>query len=155
MAYCPNCGSPLNENSEICPQCGGSSEQPVQQNDTEEPQEGGMFNISKKVWRIIIPAAILLVLAFTCPNKDKHVEAIHTELIDYVEEKSGSGEAKLASLGADIIDKVIVSKLDVSNYLLFSTGSLKERGKRKMVSLGILGNVFIFGLEKDTLEKMY
>ncbi|APW32671.1 hypothetical protein BWX39_08555 [Prevotella intermedia ATCC 25611 = DSM 20706] len=48
MAYCPNCGSPLNENSEICPQCGGSSEQPVQQNDIEEPQEGGMFNISRK-----------------------------------------------------------------------------------------------------------
>ncbi|ATV37401.1 DUF4359 domain-containing protein [Prevotella intermedia] len=154
MAYCPNCGSPLNENSEICPQCGGSSEQPIQQANTEQPHESRLFNVPKKAWRIIVPVVILVIFGFTCPSKEKHIEAIHTELMDYIEKESGSEAAIYASLGAGIIDKVLVSRLDVNNYVLFSTGSLKDGEKRKMVSLGILGHVFTFGLDKETLGDM-
>ena len=59
-----------------------------------------------------------------------------------------------ASLGAGLIDKVLAAKLDVNNYVLFSTGSLEDSGSSKIVSFGILGHVFTFGLDKDVLGNM-
>ncbi|WP_273533585.1 DUF4359 domain-containing protein [Prevotella aurantiaca] len=154
MAYCSKCGSPLAENSNFCPQCGGSNEQQPQQDNFEESEKGKIFNVSKKALRIIIPLLILAVLGFTCPDKKQHIDAIHTELMDYIKKQEGNETAMFASLGAGLIDKVLAAKLDVNNYVLFSTGSLEDSGSSKIVSFGILGHVFTFGLDKDVLGNM-
>ena len=98
--------------------------------------------------------AVLLLLCFTNPSKTKHVEAIHTELMKVLEQQGGSEATVYASLGAGIIDKVLVSKLDVSNYLIFSVGSLQNGTKSKVVSFGILGHVFTSGLDKDAFSDL-
>ena len=49
---------------------------------------------------------------------------------------------------------MLVSKLDVSNYFIFSIGSLQDGTKSKMVSFGILGHVFTSGLDKEALGDM-
>ena len=152
MAYCKNCGSPLNEGSEFCSQCGTPQHQGDNEGYTEQSRKDKLFNVPKKAWRIIIPVAVLLLLCFTNPSKTKHVEAIHTELMKVLEQQGGSEATVYASLGAGIIDKVLVSKLDVSNYLIFSVGSLQNGTKSKVVSFGILGHVFTSGLDKDAFS---
>lgn len=154
MAYCKNCGSPLNEGSEFCSQCGTPQHQGDNEGYTEQSRKDKLFNVPKKAWRIIIPVAVLLLLCFTNPSKTKHVEAIHTELMKVLEQQGGSEATVYASLGAGIIDKVLVSKLDVSNYLIFSVGSLQNGTKSKVVSFGILGHVFTSGLDKDAFSDL-
>ena len=154
MAYCKNCGSPLNEGSEFCSQCGTPQHQGDNEGYTEQSRKDKLFNVPKKAWRIIIPVAVLLLLCFTNPSKTKHVEAIHTELMKVLEQQGGSEATVYASLGAGIIDKVLVSKLDVSNYLIFSVGSLQNGTKSKVVSFGILGHVFTSGIDKDAFSDL-
>ena len=154
MAYCKNCGSPLNEGSEFCSQCGTPQHQGDNESYTEQTRKDKLFNFPKKAWRIIIPVAVLLLLCFTNPSKTKHVEAIHTELMKALEQQGGSEATVYASLGAGIIDKVLVSKLDVSNYFIFSVGSLQNGTKSKVVSFGILGHVFTSGLDKDAFSDL-
>ena len=170
MGYCKRCGTLIDESSEFCPQCGApqqedgqaaqtnQSSQNVQHNHecccTEQSGKEKLLNIPKKAWRIIIPVAVLLLLCFTNPSKTKHVEAIHTELMKVLEQQGDSEATVYASLGAGIIDKVLVSKLDVSNYFIFSIGSLQDGTKSKMVSFGILGHVFTSGLDKEALGDM-
>ena len=154
MAYCKNCGSPLNEGSEFCSQCGTPQHQGDNEGYTEQSRKDKLFNVPKKAWRIIIPVAVLLLLCFTNPSKTKHVEAIHTELMKALEQQGGSEATVYASLGAGIIDKVLVSKLDVSNYFIFSVGSLQNGTKSKVVSFGILGHVFTSGLDKDAFSDL-
>lgn len=154
MAYCKNCGSPLNEGSEFCSQCGTPQHQGENESYTEQSRKDKLFNVPKKAWRIIIPVAVLLLLCFTNPSKTKHVEAIHTELMKALEQQGGSEATVYASLGAGIIDKVLVSKLDVSNYFIFSVGSLQNGTKSKVVSFGILGHVFTSGLDKDAFSDL-
>ena len=154
MAYCKNCGSPLNEGSEFCSQCGTPQHQDDNESYTEQSRKDKPFNVPKKAWHIIIPVAVLLLLCFTNPSKTKHVEAIHTELMKALEQQGGSEATVYASLGAGIIDKVLVSKLDVSNYLIFSVGSLQNGKKSKVVSFGILGHVFTSGLDKDAFSDL-
>ena len=154
MAYCKNCGSPLNEGSEFCSQCGTPQHQGDNESYTEQTRKDKLFNVPKKAWRIIIPVAVLLLLCFTNPSKTKHVEAIHTELMKALEQQGGSEATVYASLGAGIIDKVLVSKLDVSNYFIFSVGSLQNGTKSKVVSFGILGHVFTSGLDEEALSDM-
>ncbi|MGP1378668.1 MAG: zinc-ribbon domain-containing protein [Prevotella veroralis] len=154
MAYCKNCGSPLNEGSEFCSQCGTPQHQDDNESYTEQSRKDKLFNVPKKAWRIIIPVAVLLLLCFTNPSKTKHVEAIHTELMKALEQQGGSEATVYASLGAGIIDKVLVSKLDVSNYFIFSVGSLQNGKKSKVVSFGILGHVFTSELDKDAFSDL-
>ena len=154
MAYCKNCGSPLNEGSEFCSQCGTPQHQGDNEGYTEQSRKDKLFNVPKKAWRIIIPVAVLLLLCFTNPSKTKHVEAIHTELMKALEQQCGSEATVYASLGAGIIDKVLVSKLDVSNYFIFSVGSFQNGTKSKVVSFGILGHVFTSGLDKDAFSDL-
>ena len=61
--------------------------------------------------------------------KQNNVEAIHTELMKAIAQEGGNEATVYASLGAGIIDKVLASQLDVSNYLIFSVGSLQKRCK--------------------------
>ena len=154
MAYCKKCGAPLNNDSEYCSQCETLQQQENKECCSEQTCNDKLFNVPKKAWRIIIPVAILLLFGITNPSKTKHVEAIHTELMKAIAQEGGNEATVYASLGAGIIDKVLVSQLDVSNYLIFSVGSLQNGASSKMVSFGILGHVFTTGLDKEALGNM-
>ena len=162
MGYCKRCGTLIDESSEFCPQCGAPQQEDGQAAQTNQSSQNVQHNhecccteqSGKEKLFNIIPVAVLLLLCFTNPSKTKHVEAIHTELMKVLEQQGGSEATVYASLGAGIIDKVLVSKLDVSNYFIFSIGSLQDGTKSKMVSFGILGHVFTSGLDKEALGDM-
>ena len=56
-------------------------------------------------------------------------------------------------MGGALIVKVLNSKLKVNKYFLFSTGTFSNGKDSKLLSIGILGNVFTF-IDKDELDKM-
>ena len=144
MGYCKRCGTLIDESSEFCPQCGAPQQEDGQAAQTNQSSQNVQHNHE----------CCCTELCFTNPSKTKHVEAIHTELMKVLEQQGGSEATVYASLGAGIIDKVLVSKLDVSNYFIFSIGSLQDGTKSKMVSFGILGHVFTSGLDKEALGDM-
>ena len=164
MIHCSQCGTPMNEGSKFCPQCGCSQqEQPTElkSHDTQSEVNGAQlskvgFNLPKHFFRYAIPIAIVIVLGFTRPGKEAHVDAIRGELMTYLEKKAeGNSEAKMyASLGEGIVSKVLNAKLKVHSYVLFSTGEFEDGDNSKTVSIGILGKVFTFGIDEKALDRM-
>lgn len=164
MMQCPQCGTPMNEDSKFCPQCGCAlqtqSTQPETHTEyTEMPSEQPaktIFGLPKRIVLLAIPIVIAILLGITCPGKQAHVDAIHDEIMAYFNKKAeGDNEAKIyAALGASIVDKVLKAKLKVHNYVLFSTGELENNGNGKTISFGILGKVFTFGVDEDAINNM-
>ena len=155
MEYCSKCGTQLKEEENFCPQCGKAKNQPVQTSYAEEmPQQSPQFNYPlKKILYIALPLAICLLLGLTCPDKKKHVESIRTELTNAFEASNKSENAMYTLMGGAVIEKVLNSNLKVNKYFLFSTGTFTDGKDSKLVSIGILGNVFTF-IDKDKLGKM-
>ena len=155
METCKKCGTQLKEEENFCPQCGKAKNQSVQTSYAEEtPQQVPQFNYPlKKILYIALPLAICILLGLTCPDKEKHVESIRTELANILETSNKNKNAMDALMGGVVIEKVLNSKLKVNKYFLFSTGTFSNGKDSKLLSIGILGNVFTF-IDKDELDKM-
>ncbi len=160
MEQCPKCGSPLTESTKFCPECGTPINQdfpPVESNNEEDniydEEEIDKPFYKKYLWAIIA-AAVVLLMTFTCPDKEAHIEALHNKLMENIEKSSENKQETLfvASLGGGLIDKVLKAKLKVNNYLIFSTAELEDSGTTKTVSFGVLGNVFTFGIDDESLQ---
>lgn len=87
----------------------------------------------------------------SCPKKEAHSEAIMEKvnlLIDQeINEEINDEDYKpvaifASSLVSGLSNLVIDSRLTVDNYLLFSIGKVTFDGEEKIVSLGILNQVF-------------
>ena len=97
--------------------------------------------------------ALCAVLAATKPNEKKHRAAISQLASDIIESQvddvmgdpySGFGASILTS---GIVDKVTDHMVTVKDYGLFSLGQVEIEGRKKTLSLGILGHVFTFSDE--------
>lgn len=105
---------------------------------------------------IILLVAVLLVL--TRPEKAAHKAAMMKAVKEFVEEEAGNrgfGDNVLTDLGKGIVNKTIEtalnSKLQMNDYLLFNTTSVRLQGEDKMLSLGILG--FVITFDKQMLRE--
>jgi hypothetical protein len=56
-----------------------------------------------------------------------------------------------SALASSLIGGVLDGNLKVNNYFVFSTGELSYMGKNKMVSVGLLGHIFVF-FEADDIK---
>ena len=112
MEYCSKCGTQLKEEENFCPQCGKAKNQPVQTSYAEEtPQQSPQFNYPlKKILYIALPLAICLLLGLTCPDKEKHVESIRTELTNVLETSNKSENAMYALMGGAVVKELIKQK---------------------------------------------
>lgn len=115
----------------------------------------------KKVIIVVLCLIVAVVMVKTVPDKKAHKKAMMEAVREYVDEeatKHGFGNNVLVNLGKDIVTKTIEvalnSKLKVDNYLLFNTTYVKLDGKKKTLSLGLLGHVFTFDKQmlRDALE---
>ena len=100
-------------------------------------------------------AALLVVMAVTCPNKTKHTAAV-SELASVILNDAASGdETGFAILGAMIGNKFIgafiENNLYVDNYLLFNVGKFEYNGESNVVSVGAFNHVFT--MSRDQLRK--
>lgn len=119
----------------------------------------------KKTISIILVCLFVLALVgvVTCPDKEAYQTAIKEELGDAVNEsmnenlkignsKFEQGLAMMGSaLASSLIGGVLDGNLKVNNYFVFSTGELSYMGKNKMVSVGLLGHIFVF-FEADDIK---
>lgn len=113
------------------------------------------MKLSKKAIAGIIAAVVLIVMFVTVPKKDAHMTAISEkwtkQMIDDC--KDEQEKSLCMALGGNMVNKVLTSKLEVSNYGLCSVGRIKGDKKTKTVSFGILGMVFVSSMDKEQLEK--
>ena len=100
---------------------------------------------------IILIAVVAGVCIISCPDKQKHLDAINKELKTFNSLATDSDEdaeadalsATLNSLANNFTFWGIKQSLEVDNYFLFSTGKVTDRnGKAKRLSFGICGHVF-------------
>lgn len=93
---------------------------------------------------IVVKGIIVLLLVvafFTRPEKEKHVDAISSELMEVASEKYGA----LGSLAAGFASAGLLLALDVDDYFLFNVGKIeKDNGNIEIVSAGLFGHVFVF-----------
>lgn len=103
----------------------------------------------------VIALVALLVLVFTCPNKEAHRDAIANEVNKIVDDQMGQTNDQFAAFGkvvaAGIVNTALDQMLRVDNYVVFSIGKIHYMDKTKKVSFGILGHVYTF--DADDLEK--
>ena len=110
--------------------------------------------MNKKFITIASTVVVALLLAFTCPNKQAHKEALNDVLKSYVDGKlyDNSENNPFAIFGtlftSKFIDMFLDSKLKVDNYVVFSIGKVNNNEMSKTVSFGILNHVFTLN-EKD------
>lgn len=108
-----------------------------------------MYN---KVIGFGIVVLVLLLLAFTCPDKQEHQEKIKMTISNAIDEKfvesAPESEQGFAFIGSLLVTKIVdiflSNKLQVNNYFFFSTGQISYGGNTKTISFGILNQVFTF-----------
>lgn len=116
--------------------------------------------MNKKLITFLSVTIVILLLAFTCPDKQKHNEALTYFLSGYVDKKlcKESTDNALSMFGTLFTSKYISmfldSKMKVDNYIIFSIGNVSYKGTSNMMSLGILNKVFVLFDENDLDEKL-
>jgi len=109
--------------------------------------------MKKIVAPILFVLLVLVGLIVTCPDKQKHVDAItdemHSAVNDKIHEKMTENDdisQGLELLGGafanTIVDGVVKNSISVKNYFVCSIGEISLMGKTKQVSIGFLGHVF-------------
>lgn len=114
----------------------------------------------KKTRRTIVWCSVLAVLfislIFTCPDKQKHVEALNSLtssiLNDQISEDSEGWEYLGAMLGNKLLGAVFDNNVYVDNYVIFSIGKMTFEGEDNIVSFGIFNHVFTKSREQVRKE---
>lgn len=89
--------------------------------------------------KIVLLALVIGLFALTCPNRGDHMTVIKNGLTRITEARIGFLGTLLMPLA---VDYILEHEIIVHNYLLFSTASITREGKERMLSFGILGNVY-------------
>ncbi len=150
-------------NGQQPPQWNAAQQQPQWQQPAEtEPKQldDGHKGNGTRGWIIAaVVAVIFAVFAITCPNSEKHEDAVKSEARAFVNETidqvNGSENSLLGSilsmgqkyLTGKALDTFMETSFHVDNYFVCSVGRIELMGKSKMLSFGILGHVFTFSKE--------
>ena len=112
----------------------------------------------KKLLAIVIVLRVAVLMALTRPAEEKHKEAMMKAVKEYVDEEAeerGFSDNGITRLGKTIVTKAIEtaldSKLQMHDYILLNTSTVRLNGEDKTLSLGLLGHVFTF--DKDMLRE--
>ena len=115
----------------------------------------------KKVLIAILAVLVIGAVAavVTCPDKQKHKEAIMAVVNEKIHEELQTEDEDLmelsavfGSLGSGIAGKIVDNRLKVKNHFLWSTGEIKDlKGEYQQISVGVFGHIFTFN--KEDLDK--
>ena len=115
----------------------------------------------KKVLLAILAVLVIGAVAavVTCPDKQKHKEAIMAVVNEKIHEELQTDNEDLlelnavfGSLGSGIASKIVDNRLKVKNHFLWSTGEIKDlKGEYQQISVGVFGHIFTFN--KEDLDK--
>lgn len=114
----------------------------------------------KKVFPFIV-IALVGVSFFTNPGLEEHktvVKQAYLELLDKEIDSSivGKGIKNLGmGLSTVFVEKLVDNRVSRDNYLLFSLTRVMYKGERRLVGMGVFGNVFLFGEPKLNPGEMF
>lgn len=111
-----------------------------------------------KLLKFLLTIAILLmivvIMAQTVPDKDRHKEAMMEAVTEFVESESserGIADNALTRIGKSVVVKAVEtalnSKLRMHEYYVLNTTYVVLRGEEQLLSVGVLGMVFTFDKE--------
>ncbi|WP_268222972.1 hypothetical protein [Sinomicrobium oceani] len=129
--------------------------------------------MTKKQFYILFSSVLVMVLMFTNPSEENHIESVKSKLKIAFKKKMTSelmendsdiiesmGNGLGLLIGDAFIEEMTEGFISRNNFLLFSTTFAEYEGKRKTIGFGILGNVFlsdkigeIFNEQKGTDQK--
>jgi len=111
---------------------------------------------------IVVLVALVATMAFTCPDKEKHQEAIRQEVstavTNMLSEKSeqwglqGAVRGISSLLVPKMVDFMLNEKVHVNNYFVGSSAEIEYNGKSHVVSAGAFGKVWVFFDSQDMEE---
>ena len=116
----------------------------------------------KKLICLVIVLAIAILMALTVPEKKVHKQAMMKAISEYVDEEAtnkGIADNGITRVGkkmvVKVIESVLSSKLEETNYVLFNTTHIKMEDKDKLLSVGMFGHVFTFNKDmlRDALDE--
>lgn len=120
----------------------------------------------KKLILLLIAVIVLGTLVVTCPDKEAHMTALSNELTSYLDANRMSEDSlkqnddaimkglslMMYSVAGSIVKSVLENQLVLDNNFIYSTGKLNTEEGSKIVSVGLLGHVFVF-LDADKIEE--
>ena len=113
----------------------------------------------KKLVALLIFVIIAVTLVITCPDKEQHLTALNNEWTSYMDEKRMEEDAGkqtdddlfkkglnllIYSAAGGLVKAMFEQQLIVKNNFIYSTGEINTDEGPKVVSLGLLGHVFVF-----------
>jgi hypothetical protein len=111
---------------------------------------------NKGVLILLVVLVIIFGIILTCPNKADHKAAI-VEKVTNVLKTDTVTNGIFSFVTNAVVTKVVGTAADnllsVDNYFIFSLGTIRYNGEKRVVSIGILHHVFCLFREKD-LEDM-
>ncbi|MCH4828637.1 DUF4431 domain-containing protein [Flavobacterium columnare] len=122
--------------------------------------------MTKKQFYLLFTSALTLILIFTNPSEENHIQSVKSKLktafkkkmtTEMIEDNSNSmqslGKGIGLLLGDTFIDKMTDGFISRNNYLLFSTTKAEYKGESKVIGFGVLGNVFLSDKVNDIFNK--
>ena len=120
----------------------------------------------KKLIVLLILVIVCGTMMVTCPDKEAHMTALINEVTTFLD-KERMGEDSLNqekssfekglnimlySLAGSFVKTMIEQELVVKNNFIYSTGEINSNSGSRLVSLGLLGHVFVF-LDADKIKE--
>lgn len=119
--------------------------------------------MKKLIKTILILAIIAVAMVFTCPDREKHVEKISSEMVKSSQEHHDNedtgvlqdlGNAILGAVNEKLAHAWVNSQLKVTEYKVVNVGKMYYKGEDRTVSIGAFNHVFCLVKAYDLLEEM-
>lgn len=95
----------------------------------------------KTILRTIIVLVILAVVMFaTVPTSDSHREMAKDKLTERINKESTNA---VEALGEKILMNLVMTQLDVDDYIVCNIGHVTYDGEKHYISIGMFNHVFL------------
>ncbi len=119
----------------------------------------------KKLLGIIIVLAIIAaIMFFTCPEHEKHIDKLTTEMVESAMGTQDAdddasiieniGNAVVGTISESVVRVYVKSQLNVKDYYVLNVGKMRYDGEKRVVTIGAFGHVFCLVKAYDLLEEM-
>lgn len=111
---------------------------------------------------IILLGIIAVVMLFTCPEEQKHVDKLTQEIVDSAQGEQNDDASLLEELGnvltgtiSEAVVRIYVkSQLKVEDYKVLNVGRMYYDGEKRVVTIGAFNHVFCLVKTYEMLDEV-
>lgn len=120
--------------------------------------------MKRSIYIVGIVGIILIIATASNPKKEQHIEKLKQVITQTLNEKPidslslGSTMMNFGSMlgvafGFNPIDQIVLTMVEVDDYVLFSLTKIAFGNEKSIVAVGVFGNVFILPKVKDKISE--